>query len=401
MLPDYSGASRRWADTPPSTSATDINASGAGNQLYQSLGNVQADPRVGLVAVDFASGDALHVTGTARNLFDAAAEALMPRVSLVTVITIEDAVLIPGGIQLELSGPEQFSPYNPPLRLLASELAARGRQPAAEAGAAATLVGVKRECAGVSTFTFRLSQRADVPPAGYAVFDFSESGLAAKQYQHMNDSNPQAVNDDLVRTWTVTDQSEDRMTVCVTVKRAGRVSSLLHALPTPPPPLTVTFKGFGRGGLNCFDAPDGSPAPRRMLWLAAGVGVTPFLSLFRAMHRHGDRWRLPADAAVTLLFSCRGDERRLVSEMAADPRIRVVLFDSTAAGSDDDHSATNSGNGPTLFRRRLADADVARACEADTVALVCGPAAYSATVCGWLAGARLPPDRVRTESFEF
>lgn len=108
----------------------------SGNQLYQSLGNVQADPRVGLVALDFATGDALHVTGRARNVFDGDAEALMPRVTLLTLLEVDEALLIRAALPLRLIGPEQYSPYNPPLRLLMGELEAAGRGPVALGGAA-------------------------------------------------------------------------------------------------------------------------------------------------------------------------------------------------------------------------------------------------------------------------
>ena len=38
-------------------------------------------------------------------------------------------------------------------------------------------------------------------PGDYAAFDFS--GVMGKRYAHMNDRNPQSLNDDYVRTWTI------------------------------------------------------------------------------------------------------------------------------------------------------------------------------------------------------
>lgn len=43
----------------------------AGNSLFQSFGNLEADPRIGLFIPDFATGAQLHLSGTARVLFDA------------------------------------------------------------------------------------------------------------------------------------------------------------------------------------------------------------------------------------------------------------------------------------------------------------------------------------------
>jgi predicted pyridoxine 5'-phosphate oxidase superfamily flavin-nucleotide-binding protein len=42
----------------------------AGNNMFQTLGNISADPRVGLLFVDFDSGTTLQLTGRARILWD-------------------------------------------------------------------------------------------------------------------------------------------------------------------------------------------------------------------------------------------------------------------------------------------------------------------------------------------
>ena len=41
----------------------------SGNRFYQSLGNIQGDPQVGLVFPDFKTGNVLYITGVAENLF--------------------------------------------------------------------------------------------------------------------------------------------------------------------------------------------------------------------------------------------------------------------------------------------------------------------------------------------
>ena len=364
----------------------------SGNQFYQSIGNVQTEPLVGLSCIDFTTGDILYVTGRARNVFDAEAEAIMPRATLVTVLTVDDAVLVRGALQLQMDGPEKFSPYNPPLRLLATELAALGRPLVASAEATATLVGVERECTDVATFTFQLSQPAHVAPAGFAIFDFSV--VLQREYQHMNPARPRSVNDDLVRSWTVTRASEDGTRLAVTVKRlpGGLMSNLLHTLPPLPhsPPLQVVFKGHGGGALDCFSG-DGGRAPAVMLWLAAGVGITPFRALHREMRRRG------TVSAVTLLFSCRGDERLLAREMEADPGVTVVMFDSSAQAGD-----AEGGSPGRLHRRRVAEQDVLQVAHvAEITAYMCGPPAYQKAARGWLHAAGLPAQHIREESFDF
>ena len=42
----------------------------AGNNMFQTLGNISTDPRVGLLFVEFDSGTTLQLTGRARILWD-------------------------------------------------------------------------------------------------------------------------------------------------------------------------------------------------------------------------------------------------------------------------------------------------------------------------------------------
>lgn len=385
----------------------------SGNQLYQTLGNIQTDPLVGLVFLDFKTGDALHVTGRARNLFGAEAEALMPRAATLTDIVLDEAVLMQRSLQLRLDGPESFSPYNPPLRLLASELAVAGRPLVPVVETEAALVAVKRECSTVSTFTFALSAPADVPPGGYAIFDFKEvrcpvawNGTVRRLtpggrmpslqvlhigYQHMNNAQPRTVNDDLVRTWTVSRKARDCMSLSVTVKRqpGGLISPVLHDIPPSLDGvvLKIKLKGFA-GGMSCF-ADDGSLPPQT--WLAAGVGITPFLALYRHLAAEPGR-----QFSATLLFSCRGDEALLAREFADDPRVRVLLFDSTAA------AASAAAGGLSVLPRRVTAADVAGvAGVAGSRALLCGPDAYQSSMRAWLEQAGVPAAQIVSESFNY
>ena len=357
----------------------------SGNQLFQTLGNIQTDPLVGLVLLDFATGDTLHVTGRARNVFGAEAEALMPRAPTVTDIVLDEAVLIRRSLQLRLSGPESFSPYNPPLKLLASELAALGRPLVAASDTTARLVAITRECSTISTFTFALSSPADVPPGGYAIFDFKD--VLHIGYQHMNQAQPRTVNDDLVRTWTVSRKAADNLSLAVTVKHQprGLISTILHGLPLSLEgvEMQIKLKGFG-GGMSCF-ADDGS-LPQQT-WLAAGVGITPFLALLRHLASEPGR-----QFSATLLYSCRGDEALMAREFADDPRVRVLVFDSTAAAA--------SVPGLEVLPRRVTAQDVAAVPSvAGSRALLCGPESYQSSMRAWLGQAGVT--QIITESFNF
>ncbi len=350
----------------------------SGNRFYQSLGNVQTDPVMGVAIADFTTGALLQVSGRARNLFDAQAEAIMPGATLVTLIEIDSAYLTTGALDLELVGPEQMSPYNPKLRLLASEAPASQKS----LSLAATLVGIKKESARISTFSFALPEAVDLVPGGHAIFDFSRH--AERQYRHMNEGNPQSLNDDYVRTYTVSAISQDRRQIAITVKKSGVVSSFLHAQTLDDhPPLEIELKGVG-GVFTCFDA--GGVAPE-MIWVAGGAGITPFLAMYRALRASGQP--MPK---IELYYACRGDELDLIAEMTDIP---VRVFDSTPAARTADTALRS------FYQRRIRADDLLDAHKlGHKTVFVCGPAGLMADVSAWLDG-KVEASRLRFESFTF
>ncbi|MEM7254528.1 MAG: hypothetical protein AAF493_24175, partial [Pseudomonadota bacterium] len=234
----------------------------SGNRFYQSLGNIQSDKRVGLAFPNFESGDVLYVTGEAINLFDEDAEALMPRVTLITKIRVTGAVFIKQALSLKLTSTEEYSPYNPPIRRLRSELAQE--LGITELGGdrekpTATLTSTIKHSAGLTTFQFELSNPIDPPlPGGFGIFDFS--GVFERVYRHMDESNPQSVNDDHIRTWTLSsaprfDATRNRF---IPTSRVDHVSSLpvRHAdhytTGASPPIISQYGKNVNYGKLIAF-----------------------------------------------------------------------------------------------------------------------------------------------------
>ncbi len=350
----------------------------SGNRFYQSLGNVETDPVMGVAVPDFASGALLQVSGRASNLFDDEASRLMPGATLVTLISIDEAFFTSGALDLELDGDEQPSPYNPKLRLLASETGNDQQAVLVKA----TLVDITKDSKQISTFTFALPVEAKLVPGGHAIFDFSER--MDRSYQHMNDRDPQSLNDDYVRTFTVSRVSPDRRQISITVKKAGVVSSYLHSLTgVGAEPLEVGLKGFG-GTFTCFD--EGRALPH-MLWVAGGVGITPFLAMYRALRDSGQS--MPD---IELFYSCRLDEIELIREMT-DVRVRV--FDSKS------RVETPTVGLRQFHRRRLRASDFDEPTGLDRATVfVCGPDEFMADVRSWLER-RIDPERLRFESFDF
>ena len=73
----------------------------AGNNMFNTLGNLQTCPRAGLLFVDFERGDLVSMTGRTRLDSDLAVE-----------LEIDEVVEMPGGSSLRWSLVE-YSPANP------------------------------------------------------------------------------------------------------------------------------------------------------------------------------------------------------------------------------------------------------------------------------------------------
>jgi predicted pyridoxine 5'-phosphate oxidase superfamily flavin-nucleotide-binding protein len=84
----------------------------SGNNMFQTLGNIAADPRVGLLFVEFDTGTTLQLTGKALLLWDRPDFADLKGAERAVEIQIEEIVETRG------HGPlgwrfREYSPFNP------------------------------------------------------------------------------------------------------------------------------------------------------------------------------------------------------------------------------------------------------------------------------------------------
>jgi uncharacterized protein len=84
----------------------------AGNNMFQTLGNIAADPRVGLLFVDFDTGATLQLTGRARILWEPEALAPLRGADRALEVEIDEIVEIEGRGPLGWRFVE-YSPFNP------------------------------------------------------------------------------------------------------------------------------------------------------------------------------------------------------------------------------------------------------------------------------------------------
>ena len=83
-----------------------------GNNMFQTLGNLTADPRVGLVFADFETGATLQITGRARIRWERPGFADLPGAERAVEVDVDEVVEIDGGggVGWRLL---EYSPFNP------------------------------------------------------------------------------------------------------------------------------------------------------------------------------------------------------------------------------------------------------------------------------------------------
>ncbi|MFE7508279.1 pyridoxamine 5'-phosphate oxidase family protein [Promicromonospora sp. NPDC057488] len=317
----------------------------SGNRLFQTLGNLRADPAVGITFPDFETGDVLYLTGRAEILVGADAAAVLPHSRMAVKVTIDAARFVSDGLPFRgrLLDP---SPYNPPVRRLAREIDGTGEadaeavavavaQPDGRSGgtAVATLVRSTPITPTVTRHTFRLSPAPASPgsdeefprlapwrPGQHVTLDFSAH--LDQGWSHMRDHDPASLNDDYIRSFTVSSPPPRRtgsladVELDVTVRRHGPVTRLLAGWPSGAT-LTVPVLGFdgaGFDGAGIDGAADHPASDEDLVMVAGGVGITPFMTL------SGPR--------SSILWSLNADDLPLAVDVAEKigTRSRVTLF---------------------------------------------------------------------------
>ena len=83
-----------------------------GNNFFNTLGNLEVDPRAGLLFVDFENGDVLQLTGAAHVLWDASAAARYPGAQRLLRFDTARVLDAPSASPLRMRLLE-YSPFNP------------------------------------------------------------------------------------------------------------------------------------------------------------------------------------------------------------------------------------------------------------------------------------------------
>jgi uncharacterized protein len=345
----------------------------------------------GLVFPNFITGDVLYVTGDAENLYGKDANSIMPRTTLVTRVKITGYTYVQAGLNL-ISTKCLPSPYNPPIKYLQSELPKFGKL-APTQHKEISLIKAKRESSTITTFTFELKDAVKYIPGQHAILDFSAENTNG--YRHMADESPQSINDDFIRSWTITsipDMGSDgeylpstQFSCTIKNKYHGAVSPMLHRWTKHRhhSDLTIKFIGF-EGAFTCFQE-NHQLKQDKLLFIAGGIGITPFLSMLEVAKKRG------VFADVVLLFSARGDETSLGNRFK-EAGVDTKVFDTGRKEEVKDDA----------IPRRIEYEDITGVSELTSRGVyMCGPDGFMQVMRGYLEKAGVEAGNINIESFAF
>jgi NAD(P)H-flavin reductase len=244
----------------------------SGNRLYQTLGNLSTTPKAGLVFPDFSTGNVLYVTGTTEILVRENATKVLPHSNMVVRIKVEAARFVEKGLSFRgIQG--EPSPYNPPVRYLTREkhrdLLDNEKQ------IYANLVDKKQLTPTIARFRFHIADPEKASrwkPGQYVALSFADELDVG--YSHMRDDDPKSLNDDFLRTFTVSSSPGDLSEYDqfeITIRKVGPVTEHLFRT-NPKSQLQIPLRGFG--GEFIFQQDN----DEHIGCVAGGIGITPLLA---------------------------------------------------------------------------------------------------------------------------
>jgi ferredoxin-NADP reductase/predicted pyridoxine 5'-phosphate oxidase superfamily flavin-nucleotide-binding protein len=318
----------------------------AGNNHFNTIGNLVLDPRVGLLFVDFETGSLLQLSGRATIDWDSDEVARFAGARRLVVVEIDAIVELPRAL---------------PLRWDASAQSVRSLR----------LVEKIRESADVTSFVFEARDGGPLP------------SFKAGQHLPIEIEVP-GVEEPVRRTYSLSgNPQESGYRISVKREDQGLVSRYLHDR------LEVGAIIEARKPAGDFLLPRGN-CP--VVLVSAGVGVTPMASMLH--HISAEAGERP----VWFVQGARdGDQHPLASEIrrlaALRPGIHVHVAYSRPRSEDvlgADYDSVGRINGALLAG--LVD-------DPDAHYLLCGPTRFMADVQTDLESRGVPPARIHSETF--
>ncbi|MFW0885548.1 UNVERIFIED_CONTAM: FAD-binding oxidoreductase [Pseudomonas sp. JL1] len=347
----------------------------SGNLFFNTLGNILLNPRAGLIFVDFKTGDLLQMTGSAQVLLDDPEIAAFQGAERLLRFKPQRVVYRQAAIPLRW---KDQSAGDSPNSLMTGSWEQAAERLQAEAlrtqWRPLRVVRVVDESHNIRSFYLQAADGAGVPR-----FD-------AGQHLPVRISlEGQKVPS--IRTYSVSSAPSDDF-LRISVKREGLVSSHLHDR------IEVAQQIEARAPQGHFTVQAAERRP--LVLLAAGVGVTPLLSMLREVVYQGLRmsrmrpvWLVQSARTVAdLAFREEIDE--LVKRAAGKVKVLRLVSQPPTEGVGQGYDAT--GRIDVELLKQLLALD-------DYDYYLCGPGSFTQSLYDGLRKLRIPDDRIHAETF--
>lgn len=345
----------------------------AGNLHFNTLGNFLRNPRAGLVFVDFDSGDMLHLTGVADVVLDSPDIAAFQGAERLWTFMPTKIVRRKAAFPLRFD----FLDWSPNSLMTGDWEQAEQRLKAAERGSAWHPLRISKivdESSVIRSFHLEPSDGAGLI-----------ANLAGQHLPIRVQPDPDAPP--VIRTYTLSSAPSDGG-YRISVKREGLVSSYLHdniavgdLIDARPP-----------AGSFTIDAAEQRPA----VLMAAGIGITPVLSMLRHVVYEGLRTRRVRPTVVFYAARSKAerafdDELRTLTERAGGAvRVIRLLEDADGALKGTDYEVL--GRIDMNLLRSVLGFD-------DYDFLMCGPPPFMQAIYDGLRGLNIADRRIHAEAF--
>lgn len=355
----------------------------------------------------------MHVTGKAQIFVGQDSQHLYPHSQRSLRVSLEAKVLNRRAVPFRLVTRE-LSPYNP----RTTALAAGTIDPTSQGANIATLEHITRHSPDVASFRFRTQGGITYTPGQYAVLDFGEFNTVG--YRHMAADAPLSLNDDYIRTWTISSAPEklgkktEVFELTVKHKAGGRISTLLHEWDL--------LEGEGGGEEEVKERQLAVPLmsvggefvlpteSKKLLFISGGIGATPFISMLRGLGRQreekgeGERYDIRWITSATVVEEALPEILKEVLD-AAGPELSITVFLTRSSPDELSSSSVLSKLSPeiTVETGRL-DAGRLHDAVPDVVTrqvLLCGPDPFMAAMRRYLSDLNVGPENIHSEAFNF
>ncbi len=318
----------------------------AGNNHFNTIGNLVLDPRAGYLFVDFETGSLLQLTGRATIDWHSQAVARSPGARRLVTLDIDEIVELPSAVPLRWDADADS------LRTL-------------------RLVEKIRDTEDVTSFVFEARDGGTLPafePGQHLPIELEIPGREAP----------------VRRTYSLSGSpSDDRYRISVRREPNGLASRYLHDQ-VEPGAFINSRRPAGDFMLSCETCP--------IVLVSAGIGVTPLVSMLHALAAGG------GGRSVVFAHGARdGGHHALADEVrrlaARRDGIRVhVAYSRPRTGDTIGRDYDSQGRIDGALLARLTEDPKAQY-------YLCGPTGFMAEVQTDLEHRGIPADRIHTESF--